>query len=319
MPKSHGCSGALNPLQLLSYLIITLLSTAFYVLVAAVLPLPDLCLTALLLYSLSFVCLLITGCLATLTDPTDPVVRQERRALAQNQPFDGRPYGQKCTICKTHVMEMSKHCGQCDRCVDGFDHHCKWLNNCIGARNYRYFVLLISCLQAVASVQVAFAAFILQEISHSDMGVRVKQRFWLGNGSLSAYTVLLIAYLVLSVALFLVNGQLIGLHIWLRMHGLTTYDYIMRRREQRVTPTLKDIPDQSTLQGDDSSTASGSKSRVVLERPRKTASDLALLADHSEQHAQAFFSFAARKYGRNQVLPEEKATPDSFPAALDGK
>ncbi|KAG2444817.1 hypothetical protein HXX76_001559 [Chlamydomonas incerta] len=31
------------------------------------------------------------------------------------------------------------HCRYCDRCVQGFDHHCWWLGVCVGARNHHYF------------------------------------------------------------------------------------------------------------------------------------------------------------------------------------
>eukprot|EP00441_Pelagodinium_beii_P033970 CAMPEP_0197643232 /NCGR_PEP_ID=MMETSP1338-20131121/16628_1 /TAXON_ID=43686 ORGANISM="Pelagodinium beii, Strain RCC1491" /NCGR_SAMPLE_ID=MMETSP1338 /ASSEMBLY_ACC=CAM_ASM_000754 /LENGTH=222 /DNA_ID=CAMNT_0043216463 /DNA_START=296 /DNA_END=964 /DNA_ORIENTATION=+ len=37
-----------------------------------------------------------------------------------------------------------------NKCVDGFDHHCLWLNTCVGARNYRLWLAFIVVLWAWA-------------------------------------------------------------------------------------------------------------------------------------------------------------------------
>jgi hypothetical protein len=48
-----------------------------------------------------------------------------------------------CEVCDTHVLTTAKHCGACNRCVNDFDHHCRWINNCVGSKNYKEFFRLI--------------------------------------------------------------------------------------------------------------------------------------------------------------------------------
>uniref|UniRef100_A0A8D2CSQ4 Palmitoyltransferase n=1 Tax=Sciurus vulgaris TaxID=55149 RepID=A0A8D2CSQ4_SCIVU len=59
-----------------------------------------------------------------------------------------------CNQCKFHRPPRTLHCETCNICVEEFDHHSRWVNNCIGHRNFRLFLLLLVslCLYLVALV-----------------------------------------------------------------------------------------------------------------------------------------------------------------------
>uniref|UniRef100_A0AAG5D277 Palmitoyltransferase n=1 Tax=Anopheles atroparvus TaxID=41427 RepID=A0AAG5D277_ANOAO len=46
-----------------------------------------------------------------------------------------------CKKCISPKPPRTHHCSVCSRCVLKMDHHCPWLNNCVGYNNHRYFFL----------------------------------------------------------------------------------------------------------------------------------------------------------------------------------
>lgn len=39
-----------------------------------------------------------------------------------------------CPECEVIKTPRSRHCNICNRCIDRFDHHCPWINNCVGVK-----------------------------------------------------------------------------------------------------------------------------------------------------------------------------------------
>lgn len=48
-----------------------------------------------------------------------------------------------CIVCRHFKPERAHHCRQTGACVLKMDHYCNWLSNCIGFRNYKYFLVFI--------------------------------------------------------------------------------------------------------------------------------------------------------------------------------
>ena len=48
-----------------------------------------------------------------------------------------------CPKCLVRRAKNLRHCIICEQCCENFDHHCYWVNNCIGKNNYSYFIIFL--------------------------------------------------------------------------------------------------------------------------------------------------------------------------------
>ncbi|KAI9079881.1 hypothetical protein K1719_038127 [Acacia pycnantha] len=70
----------------------------------------------------------------------DPLVGSE---FSQGQSDPSNQQVRHCRKCNQLKPPRCHHCSVCGRCVLKMDHHCVWVVNCVGARNYKYFLLFL--------------------------------------------------------------------------------------------------------------------------------------------------------------------------------
>ena len=102
----------------------------------------------------------------------------------------------------------AKHCRTCDKCVGGFDHHCKWLNNCVGEKNYKSFFALVCAvfLRRDKSLRGAGRSGMVRVNAREARAYVANEARYAGNGvTYESLIVGLCVYLVLGVALLYVG------------------------------------------------------------------------------------------------------------------
>ncbi|TSK20185.1 Bromodomain-containing protein 9 [Bagarius yarrelli] len=95
----------------------------------------------------AFVLHLLTHLAAETIDPADYAVRMKKDYSIPMPVFDRRkqPHRKPSILSESARLlflrrgSKVKHCGSCNKCIADFDHHCNWLNNCVGKRNYCVF------------------------------------------------------------------------------------------------------------------------------------------------------------------------------------
>ncbi|XP_049906851.1 palmitoyltransferase ZDHHC12-A isoform X2 [Epinephelus moara] len=131
-------------------------------------------------------------------------------------PQSSTPRLRRCGYCLLQQPMRAKHCQTCKRCVRRFDHHCPWIENCVGERNHRWFIvyLLVQLLALLWALHIA-----LSGISPS-----ITWELWFRvNG-------FLLAALAFVSIFSMVVLLLLGCHLYLVSINCTTWEFMSRHR-----------------------------------------------------------------------------------------
>ncbi|XP_077232774.1 putative protein S-acyltransferase 16 isoform X1 [Tasmannia lanceolata] len=119
-----------------------------------------------------------------------------------------------CQKCSHYKPPRAHHCRVCRRCVLRMDHHCVWINNCVGHANYKVFFVFV--LYAV--IACIYSMVLLVGSAAYDVH---KDELQSGDSFKTSYIICGVLLVPLTVALSI----LLGWHIFLILHNKTTIEY----------------------------------------------------------------------------------------------
>ncbi|XP_049867679.1 palmitoyltransferase ZDHHC11 [Pectinophora gossypiella] len=250
--RINGLQLPLNYLQIIGW-IVFLVTTLINFVILIEIQFHELKVVSIITYVTLYVCHISSHVTAALVDPSE---RELRKLKVNNVPeFDRSVHAHviengRCHLCNIYTSSKNtKHCSLCNKCVDHFDHHCKWLNNCVGQRNYAAFItcvttaLLISLFTTILCLTdvVLFLTHpkqlspVAQDfINCTDIDPNIYNKYC--KKSISFLTFLII-FGVSALAIACALLHLCCFHVYISFLGVSTYEYIVRSGNTKKSST----------------------------------------------------------------------------------